>query len=46
MLILSVLSTNIDQKSLQTECLIAICRPAGHNEQSKTLYLAILFVDC
>ena len=36
------LSRNIDQKSLETEFLIAICRPTGDKWQSKTLFLAIL----
>ena len=34
-------STNVDQKSLETEILIAICRPIGDKWQSKTLFLAI-----
>ena len=33
--------TNVDQKSLETEFLIAICRPAGDKWQSKTLFLTI-----
>ena len=36
-----VLSTNVDQKSLETEFLIAICRPTGDKWQSKTLFLSI-----
>ena len=36
-----ILSTNIDKKSLETEFLIAICRPTGDKCQSKTLFLAI-----
>ena len=32
---------NVDQKSLETEFLIAICRPTGDKCQSKTLFLAI-----
>ena len=36
-----ILSTNVDQKSLETEFSIAICRPTGDNWQSKTLFLAI-----
>ena len=36
-----ILSTNIDQKSLETEFLITICRPTGDKWQSKTLFLAI-----
>ena len=35
------LSTNIDQKSLETEFLIAVCRPTGDEWQSKTVFLAI-----
>ena len=38
-----ILSTNVDQTSLETEFLIAICRPTGDKWQSKTLFLA--FVD-
>ena len=37
-----ILSTNIDQKSLETESSIAICRPTGDKWQSKTLFLASL----
>ena len=37
----SILPTNVDQKSLETEFLIAICRPIGDKCQSKTLFLAI-----
>ena len=37
-----ILSTNVDQKSLETEFLIAICRPTGDKWQSKTPFLAIL----
>ena len=37
----SILSTNVDQKSLETEFLIAICRPTGNKWQSKTLFLVI-----
>ena len=33
----SILSTNVDQKSLETEFLIAICRPTGDKWQLKTL---------
>ena len=36
-----ILSTDVDQKSLETEFLIAICRPTGDTWQSKTLFLAI-----
>ena len=38
---MSILSTNIDQKSLETEFLIAICRQTDNKWQSKTLFLAI-----
>ena len=34
-------STNVDQKSSETEFSIAICRPTGDKWQSKTLFLAI-----
>ena len=37
----SILSTNVDQKSLETEFSIAICRPTGDKWQSKKLFLAI-----
>ena len=37
----SVLLTNVDQKSIETEFWIAICRPTGDKWQSKTLFLAI-----
>ena len=33
-------STNVDQKKLETEFLIDICRPTGDKWQSKTLFLA------
>ena len=36
-----ILSTNLDQKSLETVFLIAICRLIGDKWQSKTLFLAI-----
>ena len=36
----SILSTNVDQKSFETEFLIVICRPTGDKWQSKTLFLA------
>ena len=39
---MSIPSTNIDQKLLETEFLIAICRLTGDRWQSKTLFLAIL----
>ena len=38
-----ILSRNIDQKSLETEFLIAICHNTGDKWQSKTLFL--LFFD-
>ena len=37
----SILSTNVYQKSLETEFLIAICHQSGDKWQSKTLFLAI-----
>ena len=37
-----ILSTNVDKKKLETEFLIAICRPIGDKWQSKTLFLAIV----
>ena len=36
-----ILSTNVDQKSLETEFSFAICRPTGDTWQSKTRFLAI-----
>ena len=36
-----ILSMNVDQKSLETEFLIAICHPLGNKWQLKTLFLAI-----
>ena len=36
-----MLSSNEDQKSLETEFSIVICRPTGDKWQSKTLFLAI-----
>ena len=36
-----ILSTIVDQKSLETEISIAICRQTGDKWQSKTLFLAI-----
>ena len=36
-----ILSTNVDQKLLETEFLIEICRLTGNKWQSKTLFLAI-----
>ena len=36
-----ILSRNIDQKSIETEFSIAICRPTGDKCQSKTLFLSI-----
>ena len=38
-----ILSTNVDQKSLETEFSIAICRPTGDKCQSKTLFIAIFY---
>ena len=37
-----ILATNIDQKLLETEFSIAICRPIDDKWQSKTLLLSIL----
>ena len=39
----SILSTNVNQKSLETELSIAICRPTGEKWQSNTLFLAIFY---
>ena len=36
-----ILSTNVNNKSLETEVLVAICRPSGDKCQSKTLFLVI-----
>ena len=36
-----ILSTTVDQKSLETEFSIVICRPTGDKWQSETLFLAI-----
>ena len=36
-----IISPNKDQKLLETEFSIAICRPTGDKWQSKTLFLAI-----
>ena len=36
-----ILSTNVDQKSLETKFLIAICHPTGDKWQPKTLFLEI-----
>ena len=36
-------SMNVDQKSLETELVIAICSPTGDKWQSKTLFLAIFY---
>ena len=38
-----ILSTNVDQRSSETEFLIAICRPTGDKWQSKTPFLAIFY---
>ena len=37
----SILSTNVDQNSFETEFLIAICRPTGDKWQSKILFISI-----
>ena len=36
-----ILSTSVDQKSIETEFSIAICRQTGDKWQSKTLFLEI-----
>ena len=36
-----ILSTNVDQRLVETEFLIAICRQIGVKWQSKTLFLGI-----
>ena len=38
------LSTIVDQKSIETVFLIAICRQCGDKRQSKTLFLAIFYL--
>ena len=38
---MSILSTNVDKKSLETGFFIVICHPTGDIWQSKTLFLAI-----
>ena len=38
---MSIPSRNVDQKSLETEFLIAICHHPGDKWQSKTLFLSI-----
>ena len=38
---MSILLTDVDQKSIETEFLIAICRLTGDKWQSKTLFLAV-----
>ena len=38
----SILSRNIDQKSIETVFSIAICRPTGDKRQSKTLFISII----
>ena len=38
-----ILSTNVDQKSLETVFSIAMCRPTGDKWQSKTLFLAFFY---
>ena len=37
----SILSMNVDKKSIETVFLIAICRHTGDKWQSKTLFLSI-----
>ena len=39
-----ILSMNVDQKSLEIEFSIAICRPTGDKWHSKTLFLTIFFI--
>ena len=44
-----ILSMNVDQKSLETEFYIAICRQSGDKWQLKLLFLVIFdprFIDC
>ena len=36
-----ILSANVDQRSLETEFLIAICHQTGNKWELKTLFLAI-----
>ena len=36
-----ILSRNVDQKSIETEFIIAICRHTGDKWQSKTMFLSI-----
>ena len=36
-----ILSTNVDQRLLETEFSIAVCHPTGNKWQLKTLFLAI-----
>ena len=36
-----ILATNVDQKSLETEFSIVICRPTGDKWQSKTMFISI-----
>ena len=43
--LIRVLSTNVDQKSLETEFWIAICHLTGIKWQSKTLFL-VIFNPC
>ena len=40
-----ILSTNVDQKSLETGFSIAVCRPTGDKWQLKTLFL-VIFDPC
>ena len=38
-----IISSKVDQKSLETEFLIAICRHNGDKWQSKTLFLLVVY---
>ena len=40
-----ILLTNVDQKSLETVFLIAICRLSGDKWQSKTLFIEIFYTS-
>ena len=42
----TMLLTNVNKKSLETEFLIVACRPTVDKRQSKTLFLAIFIHDC
>ena len=37
---------DVDQKSLETVFLIAICRPFGYKWQSKTMFLKVFIYVC